>query len=81
MKYYTFYRDSNNFKDILEDSNITSEVATKIIWLNHLLLGFKNTTPDSVLGYIVLKYGDELINLCNKDYTPVIDVDYIPKKN
>ena len=80
MKYYTFYRESNDFKDILSDPVIKTEVDNKIKWNNHLLLGFKHNVDDKVLGYIVLKYGDDIVNLVNKDYTPIPYKDYIPQR-
>jgi hypothetical protein len=81
MKYYTFYREMNDFTDILSDTNIKSNICTKIMWCNHLLIGFNRDVPESVLGYIVLKYGDEMTKLANKDYAPKPGVDYIPKRN
>lgn len=78
MKYYTFYRESNDFTDILNDPNVKANVCTKIQWRNHLLIGFKYKVEDSVLGFLVLKYGDDMVNIVNKDYTPKPDVDYKP---
>lgn len=81
MKYYTFYRESNDFSDILNDINVKSNTTMKIQWRNHLLIGFKYAIPDSVLGVIVIKYGDDMINITNKDYTPKPNIDYVPIKN
>lgn len=81
MKYYTFYRESNDFNDILIDPNIKSNTSTKIQWRNHLLIGFKHNVQDSILGLIVLKYGEDMINLSAKDYTPKPNIDYVPIKN
>ena len=80
MKYYTFYRESNDFTDILTDPNVKSNICTKMQWKNQLLIGFKYGVDDSVLGFIVLKYGDAMVPLTNKDYTPKPNIDYIPKK-
>ena len=80
MKYYTFYRESNDFSDILNDPNVKTNICTKIKFKNHLLIGFKNTVDESVLGFIVLKYSDDMVNLANKDYTPIPNVDYKPIK-
>ena len=79
MKYYTFKRESNNFDDILSDTGIKQSISTKIAWLEHLLIGMKLDTPDSVLGYLVLKYGDEMVHLAAQDFTPKPDIDYTPK--
>ena len=81
MKYYTFHRESNNFIDILTDNNIKQNVCLKITFRNRLIIGFKNKVEDSILGYIVLKYGDDIVNLTDKDYTPKPDIDYTPKRN
>lgn len=81
MKYYTFYRESNNFTDILTDANIKRSVKTKMSWLNHLLLGFsEEKNNENIFGYVVLKYGEDITNLVEKDYTPIPNVDYIPKR-
>lgn len=81
MKYYTFYREQGDFTDILNDINVKSNICVKIQWRYHLLVGFKTNVQESVLGYIVLKYGDEMKALSNRDYTPKPNVDYIPLKN
>lgn len=81
MKYYTFYRESNNFTDILTDANIKRSVKTKMSWLNHLLLGFsEEKNNENIFGYVVLKYGEDITNLVEKDYTPMPNIDYIPKR-
>ena len=81
MKYYTFYRETNQFDDILNDNNVKSNVRTKMRWNNYLLIGFKHKIEDSVLGYIVLKYGDDIVSLVNRDYTPKAGVDYMPDRS
>lgn len=81
MKYYTFYRESNNFEDILMDPSIKQNIDMKIVWGQHLLLGFRKDVDDSILGLLVLKYGDDIVPLVNKDYTPIPNIDYIPDKN
>lgn len=81
MKYYTFFRESNDFRDILTDTNIKGSIKTKISWLNHLLLGLtEGNKSENIFGYIVLKYGEDITNLVEKDYTPIPNVDYIPKR-
>lgn len=81
MKYYTFYRESNDFTDILNDNSLKSSTCLKIQFHKRLIIGLRLATEDSVLGYLVLKYGDDMIKLSEKDYTPKPNVDYIPKKN
>lgn len=78
MKYFTFHRESNDFSDILNDPNVKANVCTKIQWRNYLLVGFKYDADEGAIGFIVLKYGDEMVNLTNKDYTPKPNIDYKP---
>lgn len=80
MKYYTFYRESNDFTDILNDLSIKKEIDVKIMWRNHLLIGLHYNVTDQLLGYIVLKYGEDITKLTTKDYSPVANIDYTPKK-
>lgn len=82
MKYYTFYRENNNFNDILKDKNVKSKIRFKIQWSQHLLIGFEYEKPDEkILGYLVLKYGDDIKNIFEYDYSPIPNIDYIPVKN
>ena len=79
MKYYTFYRESDKFDDILKDINLKKFIDENIRWRNYLRIGIQDTFSDKLASYITLKYGDEMRNeICN-DYSPVIDVDYTPK--
>lgn len=81
MKYYTFKRESDNFDDILKDSNIKFSIKTKIRWRQYLMIGLsENSKSENVFGYIVLKYGENIVNPIEKDYTPIPNVDYIPKR-
>ena len=80
MKYYTFKRESNNFSDILSDVNVKKHVRTKISWLNHLMIGLAHSTEEGVFGYIVLKYGEDICKTVEKDYTPIPNIDYTPKR-
>lgn len=79
MKYYTFYRESNSFDDILFDSSVKPLIKTKIRWSNYLMLGFSDVIKhQNIFGYIVLKYGDSIVNPFEKDFSPVPFKDYIP---
>lgn len=78
MKYYTFYRESNNFDDILGDPNVKQNISTQICCEGYLILGFKTKVSEGVLGYIVLKYGDDMRKITERDYRPVMNVDYTP---
>jgi len=77
MKYITFYRESNNFDDILKDINLKKHIHEKIKWLNYLRIGI-NEGKDTLFSYITLKYGDEMRNSFTKDYSPTPNVDYTP---
>ena len=80
MKYFTFYRESNKFDDILKDINLKKYIIEKIRWDNYLTIGMSEYSTDSekLFSYIMLKYGDEMRNSLTKDYSPIPNVDYIP---
>ena len=79
MKYITFYRESNDFDDILNDPNIKKNIGTKIKWANYLRIGIIDK-KDTMFSYITLKYGDEMRNSLTEDYSPKPNIDYIPKR-
>lgn len=81
IKYYTFYREDNDFKDILEDINIKKVIVTKIQWVGHLMIGIPSKKNEGTFSYITLKYGDDIKTPDIKDFTPIPGVDYIPKKD
>jgi hypothetical protein len=80
MKYYTFYRESNNFDDILKDINLKKVVKHKIRWDKYLQIGMDDYEKevDKIFSYITLKYGDEIRNSLTKDYSPKPNIDYMP---
>jgi hypothetical protein len=78
MKYYNFYRESNNFDDILSDTNLKKNIKFKIQYLQNLIIGFGNSPDEKLMAYIVLKYGDDIKNLTDFDYTPIPYKDYTP---
>jgi len=82
MKYYTFYRESNNFDDILCDVIIKKFADTKLRWHKYLMVGINESIKDSDQYYslLTLKYGEDMVSTVCKDFTPVAGVDYIPKK-
>ncbi len=80
MKYYTFYRENNNFDDILNDSIIKKIIDEKIRWFQHLIIGMHDK-HEQTFSYITLKYGDEMKQDVVKDFSPVPGVDYIPKRD
>ena len=80
MKYYTFYRESNNFDDILKDNSVKKIIATKIKWHQHLMIGIHKEGNGQNFSLITLKYGEDMVNNLTKDFTPIAGVDYMPKK-
>ncbi len=82
MRYYTFYRENNNFDDILNDSILKKSIDEVTTWYQHLMIGVYETEKNNQNNsYITLKYGDEMINDLIKDHSPVPGVDYIPKRD
>jgi hypothetical protein len=80
MKYYTFFRENNNFDDILSDNSVKKIIATKIKWHQHLMIGIHKEGNEQNFSLITLKYGEDMINNLTKDFTPIAGVDYMPKK-
>jgi hypothetical protein len=80
MKYYTFYRENNNFDDILNDSIIKKIIDEKLRWYQYLIIGM-NEKHEQSFSYITLKYGDEMKQELVKDFSPVPGIDYIPKRD
>ena len=80
MKYYTFYRENNNFDDILNDTIVKKIIDEKLRWYQYLIIGM-NDKHEQSFSYITLKYGDEMKQELVKDFTPIPGVDYIPKRD
>ena len=76
MKHVTFYRNNDDFTDILTDSILKKAVDEKITFKNYLILGI--TDDDKIFSYITLKYGESIRTNIVKDYSPIANVDYIP---
>lgn len=82
MKYYTFYRENSDFKDILNDPIIKKSIDEVISWHQHLIIGLYDSNKfDQISSYITLKYGDEMKNDVVKDFSPLPGIDYVPKKD
>lgn len=82
MKYYTFYRENNDFTDILNDPIIKKIVDEKICWSQHLVIGMQDTEKNNQsFSLITLKYGEDMIQDVIKDFSPVPGIDYVPKKD
>jgi hypothetical protein len=82
MKYYTFYRENNDFSDILRDPLVKKMIDEKISWYQYLTIGIQETKAnEQSFSMLTLKYGDDMKHPDYKDFTPVPGVDYIPKKD
>lgn len=81
MKYYTFYRENNNFDDIQSDNIVKKFAETKIKWYQHFMIGMRKDGNDQNFSMLTLKYGEDMVNNLTKDFTPIPGVDYIPKKH
>ena len=82
MKYYTFYRENNDFKDILNDPFLKKSIDSITRWTQHLVIGLYETSKsEQNNSYITLKYGDEMVRELVKDFSPIPGIDYIPKKD
>lgn len=82
MRYYTFYRESNNFDDILNDTILKKSIDEIIRWNQYLVIGLYETEKNNQnTSYITLKYGDEMKQELVRDFSPVPGVDYIPKRD
>lgn len=82
MKYYIFYRENDNFDDILFDKSIKKLFNFKIKYNQYLILGGEDI-PEDLQSYIMLKYGDDIKDNSNVfiDRKPVPFVDYVPDYN
>ena len=78
MKYLHFYRENNDFTDLLKDPTVKKVTKEKTTWWQHITLGV--VASQGILSYITLKYGDSLLSSLTKDYSPIMNVDYIPKR-
>ena len=80
MKFYTFYRNDNNFDDILSDPIVKKIADEKFRWYQYLVIGIDEKKEQS-FSYITLKYGDDMKPSLVKDFSPVAGVDYVPKRD
>ena len=49
MKYFNFYREDNNFDDILNDPIIKKVLDVKIKFLEHLIIGIQTDKDPSIV--------------------------------
>lgn len=79
MKKIIFIRESNNFDDILSDTVLKKQFKFKIRFYTGLIIEIPDKSE--ILSYIELKYGDSIKNNLAPDRSPIMYVDYLPKKN
>jgi hypothetical protein len=79
MKKIIFIRESNNFDDILSDVVLKKQFKFKIRFYNGLIIEVPEKSE--ILSYIELKYGDSIKNNLVPDRTPIMNVDYFPKRH
>ena len=79
MKYTLFYKEDNDFLDILTDPVIKKKIRMKVSFAKHLILGLDD---EQSVSYLILKYGDDAVSMSDivPDRTPKPNIDYIPKK-
>lgn len=78
MRHFTFYRESNNFDDILNDIALKKKIHFKLRWSKYLEIGINDYIDPGLITYIELKYGESIKQHLTKDYSPQPNVDYIP---
>ena len=85
MKHFLFYRESNDFADILSDGNLKKYIKVKIKFNNYLILAIDeyDKNVDKNISYIMLKYGEDVKDFTHiiPDRTPIPNVDYKPKRS
>jgi hypothetical protein len=82
MKIYKFYRENDIFDDILNDPILKKVVDLKIQFPNFLIIGINEEKKnEQTFSYITLKYGDEMQQSINKDFSPIPGIDYTPEKD
>jgi len=80
MKYYIFHRRDNDFTDILTDPSLKKLITERIKWNGYLQIGIDEYNNEKIFIYIALKYSDDMCTDLIKDRTPIIHIDYTPRK-
>lgn len=85
VKNFLFYRDSNRFDDILNDTSIKKYIRTKLLFLNYLIITIYQDSKEieKTISYIMLKYGEDVKDFTHiiPNRTPIPNVDYMPKRD
>lgn len=85
LKTYYLTSSDRQHKLVLKDSVIKKYIQIKMCFNSdkQLILTFKDSTPDKIIGYFSIKYSDYIkdINSIIPDRTPVPYVDYFPSND
>lgn len=81
MKYIYFYRENNNFNDILKDVNIKKRIYLKISYYRWLIIGIAEDKDPKLISYINLVYGDSIKTDTNPNRSPIPNKDYKPDQD
>ncbi len=75
MKFYTFYRENNQFTDIENDPIVKRFADLKIRWYNHYMIGISTYIKDSdqYFSLLTLKYGEDMIQSTGSSGTTIIN--------
>lgn len=79
MSYTVFYRENNNFKDMLSDPVIKKAIRLKMSFYQYLIL---ELVDDKSAAYMMIKYGDDATSMSHivSDRSPIPNKDYVPKR-
>ena len=79
MSYTVFYRENNNFKDMLADPVIKKAIRMKLRFYQYLILELDD---DKNTAYMMIKYGDDATSMSHiaPDRSPIPYKDYVPER-
>jgi len=76
MRHFKFKCSETDTKTILSDNVLKKLIESKTTFKDHLLLGIK--CDEHIESYIMLKYGDFLLNHFVPSRKPKMFIDYYP---
>jgi hypothetical protein len=79
-KQYFFNSSTDDFTELLNDKTLKKFFGHKLKYNNHICIEFVNNFSDKEDGYLLLKYGDMIVDPIT-DFSPIPNVDYIVKRN
>lgn len=83
LKIYYLTGDNLELAQLLKDKSLKKHIEKSTTFDHNLIVKFYEQTPDSVVSYFTIKYGDNIKNINDiiPDRTPVMYVDYMPKRD